>query len=360
MGRAILVGYFGEHNTGDDAFLTVSAWGVREFCGHRELYATTRKSAQHSGERIRSIYPLAIRGSSRFYEFAYARAANSIIFAGGSVFHTESIIRRYLTMVRQARPGPHLAVGVSVGPFRDQAAESACKELLTALSFVGVRDQVSLERVRALAPDVRSELTFDLAPLLPVARNLPPCSDTRPRRGLGIALCNNDTLSEQEIHRPGGLVETVARAVRRSAGAGVVDRVVLIDFNAHPRYSDTPLHRALAERLGSSVPVEHIPYAEDPCRTWDAVAGMQSMIAMRLHAAVFSYGTRTPTLILAYHEKCREWAGMVGVPSHLVLDVATLEEDELSRAIERMQGEAPLASLPVEEAVQRAMRNWQQ
>lgn len=68
---------------------------------------------------------------------------------------------------------------------------------------------------------------------------------------------------------------------------------------------------------------------------------------------------RTPTVILSYHEKCREWANMIGQPSNLLLDARELDARELSKRIVDVLDdkiETPLLSL--EDAQELAMKNW--
>ncbi|WP_144786725.1 polysaccharide pyruvyl transferase family protein, partial [Micrococcus luteus] len=54
----------------------------------------------------------------------------------------------------------------SFGPFRDSGAETACKKLLERFKYIGCRDSASFQLVQSLAPHVKVEKTFDLAPLL--------------------------------------------------------------------------------------------------------------------------------------------------------------------------------------------------
>ena len=80
---------------------------------------------------------------------------------------------------------------------------------------------------------------------------------------------------------------------------------------------------------------------------------------MRMHSAIFAFCTATPFVMLAYHEKCHELADVIGLPAELRHDSWNLQVESLSRSIELiLNDEAPMPSLPVEKAVDMALRNW--
>jgi polysaccharide pyruvyl transferase WcaK-like protein len=354
MTTAFLHGYYGRRNTGDDAFVAVSAWGARRYLGCDAFVANATELPLTRGTSVRPLYwshkPLWL---SRWFDRRAAGHAASIVFGGGSNFHTRASIEHRTALLKLAGDGRHCAVGVSIGPFRDAGAEEACADILRRLSFVGVRDVASLARAKSLAPDARIELTFDLAPLLPLAAGL---GDPAPvtRRGLGIALCN---LNHGDASQDTPLVHAVAAAIGDARES--IDELVLIDFNGDPFYGDTAAHRALAALVGDVLPVRTIPYASDPVHTWQAVSGVRAMLSMRLHAGVFAFCTSTPSITLSYQEKCREWATLIGAPANSVFDTGRVNAKELSAAIRvLLTDDTPMPALSPAEAQTRALRNW--
>ena len=131
--------------------------------------------------------------------------------------------------------------------------------------------------------------------------------------------------------------------------------MVLFPFNVHPRKGDIAVHRDLGARLRSrgKVRIEH--YDGDPRTTWRRISQLQGLVAMRLHAGIFGYCTRTPTLLLPYEEKCHAWAEMSQHPPEFVRAIASTEVQELERLVD----EAPNAALPLEAARTAAVRNFE-
>jgi polysaccharide pyruvyl transferase WcaK-like protein len=220
-----------------------------------------------------------------------------------------------------------------------------------------VRDPASYERVRRIAPDVHVELTFDLSVLLPLVTKSDTEGISRLDRSLGIAMCNYRRISgvDDELHR----IRAVAEAVRKTATAGRIDEVVLFDFNGQARCGDAEVSNALAVLLRGTVPVRRVMYTPDPASALRAMARLKGVLAMRMHSAIFAFCTATPFVMLAYHEKCHELADLIGLPAELRHDSWNLQVDALSRSIELiLNDEAPTPSLPVEKAVDMALRNW--
>jgi polysaccharide pyruvyl transferase WcaK-like protein len=260
--------------------------------------------------------------------------------------------------VRTARPGPHFAAGVGIGPFRDTAAEAECRELLRELDFVGARDRISYERARALAPDARVELTFDVAALLPEAADAADRAPGRARHALGIALCHEGWSADGAIRQDRRL-DGLAAAIRQALRAAPIDEVVLLDCNRNASRADAAAHLALARRMGGAIPCRHVPYDGNPVALFHAIAGLKGLVAMRLHAAVFAYLARTPALILSYHEKCRGWAEMIGAPAETIFDADRFDAAALAGGVSQLLTAPARPALPLAEAGRRSRRNWE-
>jgi polysaccharide pyruvyl transferase WcaK-like protein len=360
MSRVLLIGYYGHHNTGDDAFLAVSAWGGSHLFGHHDIMATTGAPVNLYGYPIQPIYGHQwFPRQNAIRAYLLASRADQVIFGGGSNFHSRVTVDEWCRWLDRAGPGNHLAVGVSIGPFLDKGAEASCARLLSRLAYVGVRDAASYERAVKLACGTPVEFTFDIAPLLPLAANTPLPSGQQQRKGFGVALCNYERFTHGDHANEAHRITQVAPAIRQVAKSGELDEVVLIDFNGDAYYGDHDVHRSLLDQLGDNIPVRHISYSSDPMDALKIIAGLRGIIAMRLHAAVFAYSTGTPTLMLAYHEKCHEWARTVGVDPSLVFNAYQINVEALAEGITGiLSGACPLPALPTDHAVERAMRNW--
>ncbi len=360
---AFLRGYYGMQNTGDDAFLAVAAWGAQNFCQSTKIYATASRVPRIPFARVRPLgFRLSFHGMgipTRLWERFVLKRTHWIVWGGGSVLHSAAGITQQCRCLDYASHATAFAIGVSVGPFRDAGAEAACGRLLQRLAFVGVRDRASFERARSISPRANVKLTFDLAPALSLVPGCPNAGSEGPRSGLGISLCNYERFVGGDTMREETRLAAVANAVRAAADASLLDRVVLIDFNGHPYYGDHDLHRDLAERIGSKLQVEHIRYNDNPVAVLQRVRTLRAMLAMRLHAAVFAFCAETPTVMLCYHEKCREWGNMIRLPSNCMVDAREIDPADLESRLERLCGTNPfMPEMPPAEATTHAMENW--
>jgi polysaccharide pyruvyl transferase WcaK-like protein len=362
MTRVLLKGYYGFRNTGDDALLAASAWGARQAYGTDvALTAVAGRIPVFPGSELtRAAYPAAgrLRGEARVRVWLEALKARAVVFGGGSVFHAGERLAQVETLLRIAGRGPHLAAGVSIGPFRSSADERACARVLRRLAFVGARDAESAALARSLAPDVQSRLTFDLAPLLLALGDGTPAPRAE-RRGVGVSLCDYERFTGGDERREALRRARIAQALR-CLDPGLVDEIVFLDFNGDPACGDAQIHADVRAMLdGARISVRHVPYDSRPLEVLRTVAGLRAMIAMRLHAAVFGFLARTPTVILSYHPKCRGWAAQAGVPPSLVHDSVGFAAAELADAVTlAAQGRARPPSMPIPDAVERARLNF--
>ena len=363
MNRVFLVGYYGMQNTGDDALLAAAAWGVRRFLAPDQVLVNVATLPKFPGADLLSPVFLPaqrFKGENRLRGYRAALLARSVLYGGGSLFHTSSVIRSNITQLRLAGKGPHYAVGVALGPFRTSQDERSCAEFLRRLEFIGLRDRESLEMARALAPSLRSELTFDLAPLFPrcAGLELGSLASGGERRGLGLSLCDYERFSggdagREEVRR-GKLVQLLRRL-----DPDQVDELVFIDFNGHPLYGDGRLHREIAAALEHRFRIRHLPYLGDPARMLREIASLRAVLAMRLHAAVFGYLAATPTLVLSYHPKCAAWARDIGMAERYLFDSSEFDGALLSAALgELLEGSYLAPGLAPAEAEALALKNW--
>lgn len=361
MSRILLAGWYGMQNSGDDALLAVSAWGARRFFKAVTLRATAAQIPLFPGSS--ALIPVQVpatrfKGENRLRLLWAAARSSGVIFGGGSVFHSTDDMKRMLELLRFSGPGPRAALGVSVGPFRDSRAEAVCTELLKRLDFVGLRDQESFEIVSSISPGVRHAKTFDLAPLLPRMIAVPGKAASLPRRGIGFALCDYERFVGRdaglEAQRRDGILDLIERL-----DPDLVGEIVFIDFNGHACYGDRPVHQEIAARISPRFKVRHVPYTPDPGKVLEIIAGLRCIVAMRLHAAIFSFMARTPTLLLSYHNKCRGWASEIGLPGRYLHESVGFDAAVLAACVmDGLESSFETPNLSVDEAEDLSLLNW--
>lgn len=360
-----IIGYIGQKNTGDDSFLLVSSFAAEKYLAPQKPIFTLSPIVPNTlNIDVKAInMPFRFPGSGVFNRMFTKRCfkkTNHVVFAGGSIFHSAGGLRKNIALLDMARPGLRFAVGVSVGPFRDPEAPELCASLLSRLDFIGVRDPVSLERVKAICPTANVELTFDLAPLLPYFFDLHPKKRWEGGR-LGVSLCNYERFVGGAIETETERIKRVAEALNDSFFAGAFKELVLLDFNGHETMGDRQVHIFLKSLLKRDIPITHYGYSNNPLDFLGIISDLDALIGMRLHSNIFAFCTKTPTIMLAYHEKCYEWGRITGIPPSFIFDSQGIETGELSKSIQSMfsdPGKAKPCKITYEEAVKLSLKNW--
>lgn len=363
MSRIIISGYYGMQNTGDDAFSAVTSWGVNKYLKATEVLIHSSRSPEFKNSQY--VHPVYVKktrfkGQNKLRYYYNVLRSKSIVFGGGSIFHSSDILRKQIELLRLSGKGPHAALGVSIGPFRDSKAEMVCADLLKRLSFVGLRDKHSLDIARSIAPDVRSEKTFDLAVMLPRAEGYSVDSFNNGvyRRGIGVALCNYERYTGGDSKREEVRKKKIVKMLKQ-LDPEENEEIVFIDFNGHHYFGDRDIHSEIIAEMGDHIKIRHIPYSSNPMKVLKVISGLRIIIAMRLHAAVFGYISQTPTIMLSYHPKCIDWANEIGMPQDFIFDSHDFDINQVALCIKETISKDPdKATLSAMEAEKLAMKNW--
>lgn len=317
---AVLEGYFGMRNAGDDAFCVVATSVLSERLGFARLAIV----AAHEDLPIlpalaRGILPRPprTRGHTRAATVAGKLRHRLVLHTGGSTLQRMNQRRCDEALLQRTGSISCHGLSVSVGPFRNTDDERSIREFLKRFHSISLRDAGSFERTDAMSLDVPLCRSFDLAVLAPGRlRSVTRCSQrSRPR--LGVALRLFESVE-------GGSIEVEHRRILRTIGllkavAELVDyEPVLLAFNGHPSKGDVGLANLIADELKAVVPCTVESYEGDVASMLAAVASCDAVLAMRLHAGVFAYATGVPFAMIDYHPKCVEFGESVGLPPDLV------------------------------------------
>lgn len=357
--NAYIVGYYGMHNTGDDALLYSARWASHHLLGSENnlVSSATDSQCQEFGD-IQAIHKGWFRGHQRLLHYKNALQSEKVIFGGGSVLHTESDIQFKRHLIALAGREQSRCVGVGLGPFTSVGAEKACSKFLSECGFVGVRDKESYEIGKALSPDANIHLTFDLAPIM-------LCHEKNKlveieRSGIMFNFCQQaidaygNTNNKIELSR----IQSAVAAIERT-WLETREPIYLIDFNANSSFGDFQVHRKIIEQLSDAVPVTHIQYDPNPLRVLQRIAGFKASVCMRLHASIMSFMAKTPSISINYHTKCRSWCEQIGMPEEYQLDALDVCSDSIANILGF--GLDTVFSAPVmttEEAVNASLLNW--
>ena len=354
-----LVGSFGEHNGGDDAFVEVALDGLARYCKPSKVIAHSRTPLSTSRGVVKpEVTRRYFKGQNSIQRFLNTRNLSRILYAGGGI-HTDANVLRGQRRILERNPEClSAAVGVSVWPLKDQVTIDECRRLLEKFSFIGVRGRASFERLRQMDVQARYELTFDIAVLLRVMMSQSHFQVEHGNRSVGVSLRACDQLGPPNLNCDEKRINFVA-AILNELIEGNKCSVHLIDFCSHREFGDYDILERLRSKLLNGVPIYHERYDDDPIGLLKRVMRVNCMIAMRLHAAVFAYTCNIPCLFLPYEDKCLEWADMAGLPGDDVVDPVHGSVHAYARRLSAMlANKKGNAMTPLSAAIKAAQRNW--
>lgn len=355
--RATFTGYYGMNNFGDDLFGVVCSAAARKYWNGEPKLAGPVIRGLDARYTMPSWYPSSLYGApgplgkvSRLYSFARGLSgADVLVMGGGSVIggSTNTSFRRKM-MVSAHRTGKLklAAIGVSIGPVVNAAAEDAVADFLGCLDYIAVRDRRSYDLAVKLGAAEKTLLGRDLAGLLPSIAAVP---SHVPRRAaehsgngairLGIALCNYKvTGSYAAPDRQGVLSAMTGELVRLAALRPL--QVDIFSLNEHPLHGDHALAVKLEQNLlACGVAAQVRRYSgRSPLVMVEAIGECDAFISARLHGAIVAYLQGVPFAIVDYHPKCNDFADEVGLPRTLRITAEGDLPAAIRNALETMLG----------------------
>lgn len=282
MERINAVGYYGWGNFGDELFRAAIEqnkdliWGPDTKI--RSFVTPLRFLHQNIG-------PLGTL--TRFTSLMIgALWADKIALCGGSLLQDvggNQRIRRALIKNRR----PFEAIGVSLGPWSNEAARLRVQDYVSQMDRVVVRDSASLFRIG-------TEVTEggDLAALYQM-----PTVPRNEREHLTICVSNDSNTSVEDLEQFfSALLE------------GVEIPVKLLALNVRPKRGDVEISHELARRLRPQHPNIEVLQFQTLDQTIDIIAKSRAVWSQRLHGLIVSYLCEVPILALSHHQKIIDFA----------------------------------------------------
>lgn len=295
----LLVGYYGEHNLGDDALLEVLLSQLPDGC---DPLVTARDQEQVRGWHgvrcvDRTSFPQVLAG---------LRASSALVFGGGSLLQDSTSFRSllyYAALIQMARlqGKPVLLWAQGLGPLRRRRSRLLVRLLLRQITACSWRDAAS----EALARELGCHTADSVIGSDPVW-SLP----SRPWHGKGgpVVLCFRPTgLLEGERWRP--WLEALEQLAPERELLWLPlhthqDRGLLALLKREGLLSDQ-----LATRSRELAP-------ERPSDVTDICAGAGLVLAMRLHGLILAALSGAPVAALSYDPKVQAAALALGCPVH--------------------------------------------
>ncbi|MEE8057066.1 MAG: polysaccharide pyruvyl transferase family protein [Pseudomonadales bacterium] len=356
---ALIVGYYGMKNSGDDMLFYATIKGAHEELGLNKFAVSSASELYHNNQYdVSLVLPekQLFRGHNRLNLYTAALMSKHIFFGGGSVLHSYRDIQIKRHLMKLASSNEHAALGVSIGPFRSSQTERECAKFLNECTLTGVRDSDSLDIAKSIAPNAAVVPTFDLA-LSQLSHKLEKFNVPFQRRIIGVCLCPTDELQHGQDLKT-RRIQTIIDSLKRIPKSNY-DEIWLIDFNGHPNLGDYPIHLPIYTALKRHTNVRHFHYDSNPWHVVSLIRQCSVTICMRLHASIFSYMTGTPAINICYHKKCWEWSRSIEMDQRFIFPSNDFSANDLLNRLEQvLNGDYPEPSLTVKTANQYSMKNW--
>ncbi|QQT53190.1 polysaccharide pyruvyl transferase family protein [Sphingobacterium multivorum] len=307
----IFTGFYGQMNTGDDAFVEVASWGAKNFWNKINNRFLAKKNMLPNTIVPVKGFPLTMSKTYGLQAELLLNNTNTLIFAGGSTIHSKlkgDSIRMKAMNRKLIKGSPKIgAIGVSVGPFKSLEDESAVQSYLKGMDFLAVRDQASFDYVKSLDLPYKPINAFDLAALLPNIYNYK--RDIKPighKKVIGISVCPYESVQKglninNEKKRNDMFLELFKE----------IDHLDEVHFrfyiiNGNEKIGDRKLTFEMISKLALKS-YEVVEYSRDTQSVWESIAGCDFIISTRLHAAIFACFADTPFMLNEYHRKCSDF-----------------------------------------------------
>lgn len=350
--RVGFTGYYGMCNFGDDLFGVLCSASARRYWNADPLLIGP---ALHGAE-ARATWPASLPSrwygatgtvgkAARLLGFTRGlRESDVLVMGGGSVITARESFRKPMMLSARRRGRVQLAaVGVSVGPFPDPAAEASAAEFVRQFSYLSVRDRRSYELALRMGLEPILHEGRDLAGLLNtlVPLHEPPRSRMNLRAWrVGLAPCQYSVRDDHPAPTPEQWHEAAVEGLKRIA-AHVPVQVAVFSLNGHAHHGDEALAVDLQHRLrDAGLQAEVRRYRGDPIATVHAIRGCDAFISARLHGAIVSYLCGVPFAMVDYHPKCRDFADDIGLPEVLRINGAAHDATAFTRVLEMFMNES--------------------
>lgn len=301
--QAVISGYYGYNNLGDDAILHAIA---------RQLEGIPVRLTVLSRQPQETKRGYGLRAVSRFSPIAVFRAirkSDFLISGGGSLLQDRTStrsVRYYLAVIRLAQRlhKPVFLYANGIGPLsREKNRRRVCR-CVEACDGVTLRDEDSLVELRALGvtredihvtADPAFTLTGDDRGLQRLAAQGVPTD--RPMLGVslrnvpGIALSQFAALCDKLIREQG---KTLVFFVMQEPADRILSQQVMSMMEQTAYLASSPM---------------------DPEGMLSMLRCMDALVSMRLHTLIFAARERVPTVGCVYDPKVTAFLRMLGLPS---------------------------------------------
>lgn len=356
----LFTGYYGQLNTGDDAFVEVSDWGARKIWKKNNIsFLAVKKRLPITLDNVKG-YPISIPRTYNFQQKILLRNAKYLISSGGSTFQNVVLpgsLKYEAAELAKNRKIKLGAIGVSIGPFKDSKEEVSNIEYLKRLSFLALRDKRSYDYVKTLDLPYQPIEAFDLAALLPDIYHY-DFDNLNREKVIGVSVCNYERYTNGDIKNE----ERRNKALINLLGA--IDKQTKVTFkffiiNGNPHRGDFVLTQEIIRKVGFKNQIQIVNYNPNVKQVWGGIANCKFILTTRLHAGIFACFANVPFMLVEYHRKCSDFLDDVGQSEKYRINDALFDREMIVKTVcNSLDGEKNVAPINIREVIDKAYQNF--
>lgn len=366
----LVIGHFGGHNTGDEAMLSGLICGALRATQHEYVIATKTGRLDISLQNPR-VHAIRSRTSIILRNI---QNSSGVILGGGTHFHDDylwlRLFRHYGYMIRLLIIFAYAKLmrkrvywlGVGMGPFRFPLTILLTRLGIQLCDQITVRDVNSLTAIARISTLTYVRYGFDLAALMMLDshKDARLSSNASGKRVIGLSVLSMKDIVSSEFDQE--LLETVCSALVTVLSDIPESILRIFVIRGGNRESDTDISNRYYDRLVNWLPhqIEIVDYIDDPKRTLSLIGGCEGFIAMRFHASLLAYLSRSRLLLLSYHQKVQDLALEIGLHPDACIQIREQNDSNLiaTRITAMLCGDKRFeAKLEVQEALMLSIRS---
>lgn len=337
MNKAIICGYYGQGNAGDEALLLAILARLPQQIQPLVLSGNPQKTSQDYGvvcfsrkDIIKQIFRL---GKDDLF-----------IWGGGSLIQDVTSIKSplyYLGLMflAQLKGLKTIAYAQGIGPIKTPLINWLTKKILQKCDRVSVRDQASAK----LLENWKIKYLIAADPVWALPSKMNPDLELLPAPRIAVNLRSHHLLTRDKI-------EILTEALKQLQ-AKTQANIILVPFQ---RSQDLVVCEIIAEKLSSHC---QIIYLENPQELKGLWQEMELMIGMRLHSIIMAGSEKCPCFALSYDPKVTNLMREVGIEGY---DLVTLPDnpDEIAQTwLNFYDDRAPLSDNIIESLANNALEH---
>lgn len=324
----MISGYYGFHNSGDDALLAAIIQDLKEYKESPNivvLSASPKETNRIYG--VKSINRLNI-----FKILKHMKNADMLISGGGTLIQDRTSTKSlwYYLMVIRAAMRSKMSVMLyanGIGPLTGKSNIRATKKTLDKVNLITLRDEASLDTLKSIGIDL-SKVIVTADPAL----KLNTADDTRGREVLDAAGVPKDKrLLGISVRRWNDVGAGFEEAIAKACDTAVSKYGFYPVFLPMQMSKDYAVSQAIREKMKNKSSI--IDKRLSVLDTLSVVGNMDICIGMRLHTLIYSAIKAVPLIGLVYDPKISSF--MDYTHQKMYIDVSKLSAGQMEKLIDK-------------------------